>query len=127
MKTLIQNKRIFYAFTFIILAIIEVLIALFVRDNFIRPYVGDMLVVILIYCFIRIFIPDKLKFLPLYVFIFALVVEISQYFNLIDTLGLSESYLAQCILGSSFDFKDILCYALGCVICAVCSYKKIKS
>ncbi len=126
MKRTIQNKKIYYVILFTILFIIEVLIALFVHDSFIRPYIGDMLVVILIYCFIRIFIPDRLRLLPLYIFIFALAVEISQYFKLIDVLGLSDSYLAQCIFGSSFDFKDILCYALGCAICAIFSYKKIK-
>lgn len=125
MKIHTQNKRLFYTFAFFILIITEILIALFIHDNFIRPYVGDMLVVILIYCFVRIFIPDKLKLLPLYVFIFALVIEISQYFNLIDVLGLSESYLAHCIFGSSFDFKDILCYALGCIICVIFSNKTI--
>ncbi|MCW5910752.1 MAG: DUF2809 domain-containing protein [Cyclobacteriaceae bacterium] len=36
--------------------IAEVLIALFVHDSFIRPYVGDVLVVILIYCFVKSFI-----------------------------------------------------------------------
>lgn len=126
MKATIRNTRICYTIVFIILIIIETLIALYVRDNFIRPYVGDMLVVVLIYCFIRIFIPYKLKLLPLYIFIFALAVEVTQHFNLIGVLGLSESYLAHCIFGSSFDFKDILCYALGCLICAVFSYKKIK-
>lgn len=36
--------------------IIEVLIALYVKDNFVRPYVGDYLVVMLIYCAVRTFI-----------------------------------------------------------------------
>ena len=38
------------------LFMIEVLIALFVHDSFIRPYLGDFLVVILIYCAVRTFI-----------------------------------------------------------------------
>ena len=42
------NSR--YLIFAVILFITEVLIAFFVRDNFIRPYVGDYLVVILIYC-----------------------------------------------------------------------------
>ena len=36
--------------------VIEVLIALYVHDNFIRPYVGDVLVVILMYCFVKSFL-----------------------------------------------------------------------
>ncbi|MFT5385169.1 MAG: hypothetical protein ACI81W_002574, partial [Saprospiraceae bacterium] len=35
------------------LFLIEVGIAVFIQDRIIRPYIGDLLVVILIYCFIR--------------------------------------------------------------------------
>ena len=40
-----MKKRIFYIISFLVIFCIEVLIALYVRDRFIRPYVGDMLVV----------------------------------------------------------------------------------
>ena len=45
------NKRYFLAF--VALLVIEVLIAKFVTDSFIRPFVGDYLVMILIYLFFR--------------------------------------------------------------------------
>lgn len=47
----------------------EVLIALYVRDRFIRPYVGDMLVVVLVYSFVRIFLPTGIPRMPFYVFL----------------------------------------------------------
>ena len=47
----IMKKRIFYIISFLVIFCIEVLIALYVRDRFIRPYVGDMLVVVLVYSF----------------------------------------------------------------------------
>lgn len=56
-----------YLCAFIIVFIIEVLIALFINDKFIRPYVGDILVVVLIYCFIRSFVGIEGKLLPLYI------------------------------------------------------------
>ena len=43
----IMKKRFFYIISFLVIFCIEVLIALYVRDCFIRPYVGDMLVVVL--------------------------------------------------------------------------------
>jgi DNA integrity scanning protein DisA with diadenylate cyclase activity len=92
----------------------EVLIALFINDNFIRPYVGDVLVVILIYCFIRIFVARTTKLLPLGIFIFAVGVEIGQYFNLAQLLGLADYKVARIIIGSTFDLKDIACYLTGC-------------
>ena len=55
-------------------SLIEVLIAIYVHDAFVRPYIGDVLVVVVIYTFIRIFVPERCKLLPLYVFIFAALV-----------------------------------------------------
>lgn len=100
----------------VILLAVEVLIALFVHDRIIRPYVGDMLVVVVVYTFVRIWIPDSVRLLPLYVFFFATAVEISQYFNLVELLGVSDNKFLRILLGTSFDVKDILCYAVGCVL-----------
>ena len=57
-----MNKRVFYLLATIVLIAVEVLIALFVHDNFVRPYIGDVIVVVVIYCFVRIFVPEKLHF-----------------------------------------------------------------
>lgn len=111
-----MNSRIKYLIATVVLLLIEVLIALFVHDNFIRPYVGDMLVVIVVYTFVRIFIVQKCKMLPLYVFIFAASVEILQYFELVKRLGLSDNRFLRVLIGSVFDIKDIICYGIGCII-----------
>ena len=111
-----MNSRFKYLVVTVILLLIEVLIALFVHDNFIRPYVGDMLVVIVVYTFVRMFIVQKCKMLPLYVFIFAALVEILQYFELVKRLGLSDNRFLRVLIGSVFDIKDIICYGIGCII-----------
>ena len=41
-----MKKRILYILTTIILLAVEVLIALYGHDDFVRPYIGDILVVI---------------------------------------------------------------------------------
>lgn len=111
-----MKKRIAYAITTFLLLIVEVLIALYVHDSFIRPYVGDVLVVIVIYAFIRISIPEGYRFLPLYVFIFAASVEILQLLHIVDILGLGDNRFFRVLIGSVFDIKDVLCYAIGCLI-----------
>ena len=108
-----KKERIKYAAIFIVLLCIEVLIALFVHDNIIRPYVGDMLVVILIYFALRVIIPTECKLLPLWVFLFAAFIEVLQYFNFVKILGLGDSAFFSILLGSTFDIKDILCYGVG--------------
>ena len=95
----ILKKRIIYFIATIILLFIEVLIALYVHDAFVRPYVGDMLVVIVIYAFVRIFIPEKVKLLPLWVFIFAVAVEVLQWFHIVDILGLTDNRFFSVLIG----------------------------
>ena len=48
-----MKKRIFYIISFLVIFCIEVFIALYVRDSFVRPYMGDALVVVLVYSFVR--------------------------------------------------------------------------
>lgn len=121
-----KKQRIKYTITFVLLLFIEVLIALYVHDSFVRPYVGDMLVVIVLYCFIRIFIPDKFSLLPLYIFIFAAGVEVLQYFRLIQILGLENNIFLRVLIGSVFDMKDIGCYGVGSVILGVIEFANAK-
>lgn len=44
-----MKKRLWYLTAFVILLMVEICIALFVHDRFIRPYVGDVLVTVLLY------------------------------------------------------------------------------
>lgn len=111
--------RIRYTLLTIFLLITEILIALYVHDSFVRPYIGDVLVVIVIYTFIRIWIPEKCRSLPLWVFLFAAAVEILQYFKLVELLGMQGNAFLRILLGSVFDIKDILCYAVGCILLSV--------
>ncbi len=109
-------KRIFYLIIFILLIVVETLIALYVHDDFIRPYIGDIIVVIVLYSFVRIFIPEKCNLLPFYIFIFSVAVEVMQYFKIINILGLQNNNFARVIIGSVFDLKDIACYGIGSLI-----------
>jgi len=105
-----------YALIALLLFFIEVYIAIFVRDRFVRPYVGDFLVVILIYCFIKSFLNADVLKTALSLLIFSYLVELSQYFKLIIHLHLQNSRLAKIILGSSFQWFDILAYTMGIIV-----------
>ena len=104
-----------YLIAFIVLFAIEVVIALVVINSFVRGHLGDVIVVVLIYCFIKMFVRKEMRLLWLYIFIFATLVEIGQYFNITEMLGLGGSQLARIIIGSTFDIWDIVCYFVGCV------------
>lgn len=95
------------------LFITEVLIALFVRDDFIRPYAGDFLVVILLYCFIKTFIGYSSWAIATGVLLFSYFIEVLQYFHVLDRLGLSGNIVAKTVIGYGFEWWDMLAYTLG--------------
>lgn len=108
------NKN--YFILFICLFVTEVLIALYVRDQIIRPYVGDVLVVILLYCFVRSFLNSPVAATAVLVLLFSYLIETLQYFNIVQLLGWGHSKIANVVIGTYFTWVDILAYTLGIVI-----------
>ncbi|SEM04307.1 Protein of unknown function [Chitinophaga rupis] len=100
----------------VLLFITEVLIAVYVHDSFIRPYFGDFLVVILLYCFVSTFLQAPVKPLAIGVLLFAYLIETLQYFNLVKHLGLQHSRLANIVIGNHFEWTDIVAYTLGVLL-----------
>jgi len=111
-----RRMRFVYAACFAALLVVEVLIALFVHDRFIRPYGGDVLVTALICCFMRIFFVSGVPLLPLWVFLFAAAVEIGQYFDIVSRLGLDGCPVLSVALGNTFSPADLICYGAGCLL-----------
>jgi hypothetical protein len=109
-----QFSRRYFILT-ILLFITEVLIAVFVHDQFVRPFVGDYLVVILIYCFFRAFIKASIWQIAIFTLLFSYAIETLQYFNLVGMLGLQHSRIANIIIGNSFAWEDIVAYTLGVI------------
>ena len=110
-----RSKRFLYAAIFCVLLAVEVCIALLINDAFIRPYVGDMLVTLLLCCLCRVIVPCQVRLLPLFVFVFSALVEIGQYFDMVALLGLADNRLLSVLLGRIFSWLDLLCYAVGCI------------
>ncbi|MEI6412027.1 MAG: DUF2809 domain-containing protein [Bacteroidota bacterium] len=94
----------------------EALIALYVRDQIIRPYIGDLLVVILIYCFVKSFLNTPVWPTAIAVLLFSYTIEVLQYFNLVHLLGLQDSKLARIVIGTSFAWTDLAAYTAGIAI-----------
>lgn len=109
-----KKTRTVYALLFAALLLTEIIIALFVHDNFIRPYIGDVLVTVLICCFLRVFVPKGVNALPVFVFIFASLAETAQYFDIVRLLGLEGNTFISTVIGRTFSFTDIICYGVGC-------------
>ncbi len=117
------NKK--YFILAIFLFIIEVLIALFVRDRFIRPYVGDFLVVMLIYCAVRTVLKASAWKIALGVLLFSYLVETLQYFQLIKRLGLENNTIGRTVIGYGFEWLDLIAYTLGIVTVLIFERKSL--
>ena len=113
----IKRARLIYAVIFILLFAVEIFIGMYVHDSFIRPYVGDMLVVILLWALVRIIIPRKAVWLSGAIFIFSVIVELTQMIPLVDLLGI-DNRLIRVLMGTSFAVGDIFAYAAGCIVTA---------
>ena len=81
--------------------------------RFIRGFVGDWLVVLLIYFLIKGLWDIRPRSLAIGVFLFACSIEGLQYLHAADRLGLARGSWPRIILGTTFDPLDILAYLLG--------------
>ena len=112
------RQRIMWSAAFLVLLGIEVCIALFVHDSFVRPYIGDVLAVVTVYCGARIVFPQRFRWLSAAVLALAVCVELVQLTELSSLFG--EGSFMAILLGSTFDVHDLLCYAVGGIVCLVC-------
>ena len=108
-----------YLFIFVLLLLTEILIGTFLKGGFIRAYGGDILVLPLLYAFLRILFPRSENFtvrvLPFGLFIFGVLVEALQGAHIADRLHIT-SRVIRIIIGSTFDFLDIACYFAGMLL-----------
>lgn len=108
-----MKKRIPYICGFLLLTLTEVLIALFIHGGFIRNYLGDVIVVWVVYCFVQAIAGGRLNgyITAAGVMIFAFIIEFLQKINIVNLLGLGGIKFFRTLIGTSFSPVDLICYA----------------
>lgn len=101
------------------LLVLLVGIAAFVRDRFVRPTGGDVLVTAFLYFLLRGLTPIGRAWAAGSAFLFAVGVELTQAAGLAERLGLGDEPLALAVLGHAFDPKDVVAYAVGVGVAAL--------
>lgn len=107
-----------YFLATILIFLTEVLIATVLKDIFfIRAYLGDVIVVMLLYTLIRSFINVRhdVKLIA-GILLFSFLIEFAQYFNIAEKLGFRPGSIMYIVVGNSFSWIDMLCYAVGCLM-----------
>ena len=105
-----------YAIIAATLFVIEVCIALFVRDSFVRPVLGDVLAVMLVYCAVLAVFDLPRTTAAILAFAVGTIVEVLQYLDALTLLGLQDNALARVVLGTTFSWGDMVAYAVGAVV-----------
>ena len=118
-----RTRLAFLAAAILILAA-EIYIAICVKGGFVRHYAGDVLAVVLLYALARAIFSAPPSNLALKIFAFAAALELAQYLGAVQILGI-ENKILKIMIGGTFDFTDLLCYAVGCVLAG--AYEKFES
>jgi hypothetical protein len=123
----LPTQKIIYAVLAISLLLTEVFIALKIpATSFIRHSLGDMLVVILIYFAIKTFFDVDSKKLAIATCLFAFLIELSQYFQILNHLNITNKFF-RIVLGTSFSVGDLLMYFIGSIIAYLIDSRIIKN
>jgi hypothetical protein len=104
---------------FLLILMLEIIIGTFFHDRFVRYFLGDVLIVVLICYFIRSGCAIRLRVLLIGTLIFAFLTELAQYFDLVGLLGFQHSTLTHLTIGSTYDWLDLLAYTIGTGLSAI--------
>lgn len=110
----VKLKYLLLCLTTFILCVIIVLI--FSSHGFIRGFLGDLVIVILLFSLVKTFYLFSNLKLAIAVVLFAYLIEFTQYIKIIPLLGFKENFITKIIFGSIFDPFDLLAYTLGGII-----------
>jgi hypothetical protein len=105
-----------YSVLFLIVFVVEILIALFVHDRIVRPYFGDVLAVVWVYLLVKSFTNLTPVTVAITSFVFACLVEYAQYIHLVNILGIQNNKLLCTVLGTGFEWLDIGMYLCGAAL-----------
>jgi hypothetical protein len=98
----------------------EVAIARWFEDRLIRPYLGDTLAVLLVYCSARAVTRLSIGGALILALGVAFMVELSQLFGFVERIGLHQHQIARTVLGTGFDYFDFIAYLGGGLVALCC-------
>ena len=112
-----MKARLPYIIGFLLLVAAEVCIGVFYFNFFIRAYVGDVIIVWVLYCLFRSFVPKRFSSygIAVGILVFSFAVEFLQKAHFADILGV-ENKLLRIIIGTSYATEDLWCYVAGTAV-----------
>jgi len=115
-----------YLVIFLLLLTAEIAIALLHIHKFVRGFVGDLLVIPLLYSTLKLISKGSTKTVLLCTVTIAFGLELAQYIGLADILGIQNKWL-RVIIGTTYDPLDLLAYSLGATFILMYEYYDNKN
>jgi hypothetical protein len=89
------------------------IIAFYIKQEFIRYTFGDYLAVMLIYCFIKSFTSIKPFIAAIITLVIAFIVEFLQLIDVLSMLNIQQNTFTKLVFGTTFSIEDLVAYTLG--------------
>lgn len=115
-ETMDRKIRGKYRVFFTINLIAVLLIGFYGVGWFWRGFLSDVFIGVLLFSFIKMLTPASTLKVSLSVLAFSYLVELGQYFNLVELLGVNNKAI-RILIGTHFDWLDLIAYTVGFFIC----------
>ncbi len=112
----LKRRFLYILLTTVSFAICVIIVVFFSQNHIIRGFVGDVVIIFLLYFLAKVFSDASPLKLSFFILLSAFIVELMQYFRIIEILGLEQSKIAQIVIGSVFDPLDLLAYMAGAIL-----------
>ncbi|PJG59933.1 DUF2809 domain-containing protein [Aeromonas cavernicola] len=111
-----------FGLTFIISSLLIVLIGCCAQGWFWRGFLSDVMIVLLLFSLLQMIVMKEAWLMALAVLLFSFVIELAQYYHLVDLLNI-ENKLLRIAIGNHFDGWDLIAYLVGFMLCIKISYQ----
>lgn len=108
-----KRRVVYFSLSFLCFIACFLIVKFFDDNQFIRGFLGDIIVISLIFFLIKILHDFNTLQLTIFTLVIAFITEFIQYLKLTTFLGLENNTLARLILGSVFDPYDLIAYTIG--------------
>ncbi|MHB8064693.1 MAG: ribosomal maturation YjgA family protein [Ruminiclostridium sp.] len=121
-----KRRLVYFSLSFLCFIACVFIVKLFKDNQFIRGFIGDIIVISLIYFFIKILYDFNALKLTVFTLVIAFITEFIQLLKLTALLGIENSTLARLILGSVFDPYDLIAYTIGAFLVYIIDTRLVR-
>ncbi len=120
------RRLIYFSLTSFCLAAIILIVKLFNNNHFIRGFIGDVIIIWLIYFFIKTFYNFHALKLATFTLVIAFTTEFIQYLHITTFFGFEQNTVTSLVFGTVFDPYDLIAYTIGAVSIYIIDSRLVK-